>query len=229
MTVRPLRVALTGGIATGKSSCLSKFASLGVPTIDADVLAREAVRPGTPALGAIVARFGPGMLQPDGQLDRTALGRLVFADAAARRDLEAIVHPPVYAAIQTWFARNDAGGRIAEGVRPGFRQTGQTPSLIRPPASFLVADVPLLYETGHAGDFDRVVVAACRPDQQLERLMARAGVSEAEARQRIATQLPIGDKARRADYVIDTSGDMTGTDRQVVEVFERLRGQAGGM
>lgn len=152
-------------------------------------------------------------MQPDGTLDRDALGRIVFADAAARRDLEAIIHPLVYAAIQ-------------EGIENPSGQRGATLS-----QAFSITDIPLLYETGHAEDFDRVVVAACRSDQQLQRLMARNGLDEAEARRRIGTQLPIEEKAKRADYVIDTSGSLTDTDRQVVEVWERLRADAvlGGL
>jgi dephospho-CoA kinase len=214
----PRRVGLTGGIASGKSYCLARFADLGVPTIDADVLARDAVAPGTAALAAIVARFGRGILQPDGRLDRNALGRRVFADAAARHDLERIVHPVVHAAIGNWFAQTetDTGSRFPEGVR-------ETDSRCR--FSFAIADVPLLYETGREADFDGgVIVAVCTPEQQLERLLARGGLSEAEARQRIGAQQPLAEKARRADYVIDTSGTKDVTDRQVVDVFERLSG-----
>ncbi len=209
----PIRVALTGGIATGKSHCLRAFAALGVQTLDSDVLAREAVAPGTAGLAAVIARFGQHLLQPDGTLDRGALGRIVFADAAARRDLEAIIHPLVYAAIQ-------------ERIENPSGQRGTPLS-----QTFSITDIPLLYETGHAEDFDRVVVSACRPDQQLQRLMARNGLDEAEARRRIGTQLPIEEKAKRADYVIDTSGSLTDTDRQVVEVWERLRADAvlGGL
>jgi dephospho-CoA kinase len=203
-------VALTGGIGSGKSTCLRRFADLGVPTIDADVLARAAVAPGTPGLQKVVERFGEGVLQPTGELDREALGRLVFADAGARHDLEAIVHPAVYRAIADWFER------CAQGLAG--------PSTRRPGVA--VADIPLLYETGHERDVDRVVVAACRPDQQLTRLMARDGLPESEARRRIAAQIPLGLKADRADYVIDTSGSLDDTHRQVIEVWERLRAES---
>jgi dephospho-CoA kinase len=203
----PMRVALTGGIATGKSHCLRAFAALGVRTLDSDVLAREAVAPGTAGLEAVLGRFGRGLVQPDGTLDRAALGRIVFADSTARHDLEAIIHPLVYATIQ---AHVGSPSRQPDAANPGV---------------FSIADIPLLYESGHAQDFDRVVVAACRPDQQLQRLMARDGLSEDDARRRIATQWPIDVKVGRADYVIDTSGPLTDTDRQVVEVFERLRAE----
>ena len=195
----PLRVALTGGIATGKSYCLAQFAQLGVPVIDSDQIAREVVGPGTPGLAAIRDRFGAAILQSDGTLDRRALGRIVFSDIVARRDIEAIVHPAVYRAIDAWFDK-----MTSEVVLIG------------------IADVPLLYETGHEREFDRVIVAACSVAQQLERLLARGDLSPEEARQRIEIQLPIKDKADRADYVIDTSRTMAETDRQVVDVWERL-------
>ena len=201
-----LRVALTGGIATGKSYCLERFSRLGVPVIDADVLAREALAPGTPGLKAAAARFGPSVLDPAGALDRTALARVVFADAAAREDLEAIVHPLVYRRIKDWFGALE---RSPGPSGPGFE------------AQLGIADVPLLYETGHEHDFDRVIVAACPPEQQIARLLAR-GLSPEEARQRLAAQWPIDEKRRRADHVIDTSGPLEQTDRQVAEILEKL-------
>jgi len=199
----PLRVALTGGIATGKSACLERFAARGAETLDADLVARAVVAPGESALAAIVDRFGKGFRRPDGSLDRAALGRLIFADEAARRDLEAIIHPAVYAAVETWFADLGRG-------RADQRAIG-------------IVAIPLLFETGRNRDFDRVVVAACRPDQQLARLMARDGLDEQAARQRIAAQLPLDDKVRRADFVIDTSGTLTDTVARTDEVWERLR------
>jgi dephospho-CoA kinase len=191
-----LRVALTGGIATGKSRCLSVLRALGVPTIDGDQLAREVVAPGTTGLHAIVDRFGGDVLTPEGTLNRDALGALVFADTLARHDLEAIIHPRVYAAITQWFVALEA------------------------PAG--VADVPLLYETERESDFDVVIVAACAPAQQLERLMARNGLSVAEAQARIAAQWPLADKVARADHVIDTSGTLEQTDANTRAVWERI-------
>jgi dephospho-CoA kinase len=190
-----LRVALTGGIATGKSYCLSQFARLGVPVIDADHIARDVVQAGSPALEAVVRRFGPAVQRPDGELDRPALAHLVFGDAAARAELEAILHPLVYAAIDAWY-----GGLTSR---------------------FAIADIPLLYETGREIDFACCVVAACRADQQLERMRQR-GYSAADATARLSAQLPIAEKARRADYLIDTSGAFEETDRQVVRVYEEL-------
>lgn len=193
-----LRVALTGGIATGKSFCTARFAALGVPVIDADVLAREAVAPGSAGLAAVAARFGGGVLRPDGALDRAALGALVFADRTARADLEAIVHPEVYRRINAWFAAHPAGTRCA------------------------IADIPLLYETGHDHDFERVIVCACDPAEQLRRLIARDGLPAEAARARLAAQWPIGEKAARADYVIWTDRGFAATEEQVRRVFEAL-------
>ena len=192
------RVALTGGIATGKSFCLGRFAALGVPTIDADQLAREAVAPGTPALEAIRARFGAAVIRDDGTLDRQALGAIVFAEDSARADLEAIIHPEVYRRISLWLANQPRGTRVA------------------------IADIPLLFETGHEHDFDCVIVAACEPDEQLRRLMHRDALPVEAARARLAAQWPIGEKIRRADYVIHTDGSHLETERQVAEVLHRL-------
>jgi dephospho-CoA kinase len=205
LTHRPLRVALTGGIATGKSHCLAGFARLGADVVDADVLAREVVAPGTPGFAAVVARFGRGILTRDGDIDRAALGSLVFADEIARRDLESIVHPAVYA-------------EIDKRHRESFSKNRKTT-----PGVVFIADIPLLYETGREGDFDRVIVAACRPEQQIERMKAR-GLTETEARQRLASQWPVEEKRRRADYAIDTSGTIEATDEQIRDVWRRLRG-----
>lgn len=195
-----LKVCLTGGIATGKTYCLRRFAGHGAPVVDADRLARDAVAPGSETLDAIVARFGRAIVAPDGALDRGRLAALVFADAGARRDLEAIVHPVVYRAIAEWFA-----GLEAEGRRLG------------------IADIPLLFETGHAEDFDRVVVAACPPDTQVRRLIERNGLAEAEARRRLAAQWPIAEKRRAADFVIDTGGTPAETDARVDTIWAALQ------
>lgn len=194
------RVALTGGIACGKSYVRAQFEALGVPTIDADALARDAVAPGTAGLAAVVARFGQEVLHADGTLNRQYLARIVFGDAQAREGLEAIVHPEVRDATDRWFAALDAEE-----------------------FSFAIADIPLLYEVGRDRDFDAVVVVACDPDTQRRRLSARDGISDAEARQRIGAQLPIGQKVRRADYVVLTDGTYEETDRQVATVLDRLR------
>ena len=193
-----LRAALTGGIATGKSFCLSRFAALGAAVIDADVLARDAVSAGSPGLAEIARRFGPGVLQADGLVDRGVLGRLVFSDRAARADLEAIVHPHVYRQISEWFANLPSGTRLA------------------------LADIPLLFETGHEHDFERVVVCACDPAEQFRRLVSRDGLTAEDARARLDAQWPIAEKMRRADYVIRTDGTFAETEAQVRTIYELL-------
>jgi dephospho-CoA kinase len=193
------RVALTGGIATGKSYVLDRFRRNGVACLDADELAHGVMSAGTEATAAIAARFGAGVLAADGSVDRATLGPIVFADAAARKDLEAIVHPAVYRA-------------IAAGVR-AFELTGGYP--------FVVVDVPLLYETGAEKDFDRVIVTVCPPEVQLARLRER-GMSESDARQRLAAQWPTERKATRADFVIRTHGTFEETNAQVERVIDAL-------
>jgi dephospho-CoA kinase len=193
-----LRVVLTGGIATGKSYCLHRFAAHGVATIDADLLARQAVEPNTPGLRAIVERFGSSILEADGSLNRPALGGVVFGDPKARAALEAIVHPEVYRRIRDWLANLPSGTRIA------------------------MADISLVFETGHNHDFDQVVVAACGPEEQVRRVMARDHLSDADARARIAAQWPVEEKAKRASWVIRTDAAFAETDRQIDETYHAL-------
>ena len=193
-----IKVALTGGIATGKSYVLDQFRKRGVACLDADALVHGVQAAGTEATAAIAARFGPDVLTPDGAVDRRKLGPMVFEDTAARRDLEAIVHPAVYRA-------------IAAGLR-GFELIGDP---------LAVVDVPLLYETGGEKDFDRVVVTACPPDSQMARLVKR-GFTEEAARQRLAAQWPTEKKTSRADFVIRTDGTLEDTDRQVEQVYRAL-------
>jgi dephospho-CoA kinase len=193
-----LKIALTGGIATGKSYVLEQFRRRGVPILDADALAHGVMVAGTEATAAIAARFG-NVIGEDGAVDRTKLGPIVFADDSARRDLEAIVHPAVYRAITV-------------GLRAFERLGG---------AALAVVDVPLLYESGHAADFDRVIVTVSPGEIQLQRLRAR-GLTEQAARQRLAAQLPGDEKAARADFIIRTDGTFEDTDRQVEAVLRAL-------
>ncbi len=195
------RVALTGGIATGKTHVLRRLAAAGIPAVDADELAHAVIQRGTPAWTAIARRFGREILDTAGEVDRRKLGAVVFADSEARRALEAIIHPEVYRAIERWFA----------GVAA------------RHEAVVAVADIPLLYETGHESDFDQVVVTACDPETQVRRMMARDGVTEAEARQRLAAQLPIEAKVTRADHVIRTDGTIEDTNGQVEDLVAGWR------
>jgi dephospho-CoA kinase len=195
-----LKVALTGGIATGKSHVLEQFRQRGVPCLDADMLTHGVTAPGTEATAAIAARFGPGILAADGAVDRAKLAPIVFADASARRDLEAIVHPAVYRA-------------IAAGMR-AFELIGDDP--------FAIVAIPLLYETGAEKDFDKVIVTACAPEKQIARLVDR-GLTDAAARQRLAAQWPTEKKTARADFVIDTDGSLEETNAQVDAVARALQ------
>lgn len=194
-----LKVALTGGIATGKSHVLQELRRRGVPCLDADEMAHAVTMAGTDATREIVRRFGAGVLDSTGAVDRKKLAAVVFEDASARRDLEAIVHPAVYQAIA-------AGLRAIEGADG-------------PPLA--VVDIPLLYETGRAAEFDKVIATTCRADVQRTRLIAR-GLTAEEARQRLEAQLPSEDKANRSDYVIRTDGTLADTAAQVEQVLAEL-------
>src|SRR5262245_13592878 len=193
-----LKVALTGGIATGKSYILERFQRHGVPALDADALVHGIEAAGTEATAAIAARFGD-VLAPDGSVDRARLGPIVFADPSARRDLEAIVHPAVYRAIEA-------------GLR-GFELTGAYP--------FCVVDVPLLFETGGNDRFDRVIVAACGRQTQIARLVAR-GLTEDMARQRLDAQWATEKKIEKADFVVRTDGTFEDTNEQVDAIRAKL-------
>jgi len=198
-----LRVGLTGGIATGKSYVAERLASRGIPVIDADVIAREVVAPGTPGHAAVLARFGPAVVASNGQLDRKALGDIVFNDEAARRDLEGIIHPAVRARVDAWF------GDLARGGAP----VG-------------LAVIPLLFETGREADFDIVAVTTCNDAEQERRLMGRDRSTREAARARIAAQWPQADKLARAHYVIRTDGAFAETDRLVDELYRAFMADA---
>ncbi|MCA0297117.1 MAG: dephospho-CoA kinase [Actinobacteria bacterium] len=188
-----LLIGLTGGIGSGKSTVAELLAERGAVVIDADLLAREVVEPGTPGLAAVVERFGEGVLRSDGALDRPALGRLVFADPDARRDLEAIVHPAVRA-------------RAAELTAAA------------PPGAVVVQVIPLLAETGQAASFDLVVVVDVAPEVQLARVRARDGLDADEARARVRAQAGREERLAFADIIIDNSG----TPAELLAQVERL-------
>ena len=198
-------IGLTGGIATGKSTATAFLREAGIPVIDADEVARAVVEPGQPALAELAAAFGPSILLPGGSLDRKRLGDLVFGDAAARQRLNAITHPYIHQAI---------------GV--------QTEALAATGTQFIVLDVPLLFESGMDRDVDRVWVVAASAAQQLARLMERDALSEAEARRRIESQMPLADKIRRADAVIDNSGSREATRTRLRYLLEALPDKGGG-
>jgi len=194
------KVALTGGIGTGKTYVRTRFQELGVPAIDADAVVHDALGPGTAVTARVAERFGPGVLTPDGAVDRPRLAAIVFADDLAREDLEGLVHPHVFAVIMDWFAR------LPEGRKPGWA----------------IADIPLLFETRREVWFDKVIVAACAPDEQIRRVMARDDSLEGDARARLRAQWPIADKVARADFVVWTDRGFDETDRQVAEVYRAL-------
>ena len=191
-----VRVGLTGGIASGKSLVAAELAARGATIIDADVLAREVVEPGTPALAAIIERFGADVVQ-DGQLDRARLAQIVFADPLARRDLERIVHPAVRA-------------RAAELER----DAGD--------AAVVVHVIPLLIETGQQENFDLVVTVDADHETQVQRLMARNGFTRAEAEARIAAQASREERTLVADVVLDNTGSVTQLREQIDALWAEL-------
>ena len=195
-----LLVGLTGGIATGKSTVDAVLRGLGAVIIDADVLAREVVEPGEPALAEIAAEFGPTVLGPGGRLDRKALGAIVFADPARRRTLEAMTHPRM---------RERLLRRIDELTAEHFR-------------GLVFYDAAVLIESGSHLMMDRLVVVIADEATQIARLMARDGIGGDEALRKIRSQMPLAEKAKLADYVIDNSGDRATTEAEVRRVFEAL-------
>ena len=194
------RIGLTGGLACGKSTIAAWLAEAGAHIIDADLLAREIVRPGTPALEAIVAHFGPQILNPQGVLDRAALGRRVFADALARAWLEALLHPAIRVAMIA------ASARIAAAH----------------PDALIVWVVPLLVEGGYGALVDQVVVVDCLPEQQIARVKARSDWSDAQIRAVLAAQCDRATRLAAADVVIDNSGPPAAAHRQLREYLATL-------
>lgn len=197
-------VGLTGGIATGKSAFASALRALGVPVIDADKLARAAVARGTPGLAAVAAAFGPEVIGPDGELDRRGMAARVFADPAARARLEAIIHPAVRALCRAELARLDAGGH-----------------------ALAVYDVPLLYEAGLEREVDVAVVVWAPREAQIARLAARDGLDGAAAEARLAAQLPVDEKAARADAVVVNDGPPAALADKAARLLADLRGGLG--
>jgi len=191
-------IGLTGGIGTGKSTVSAMLRGLGAAVVDADEGARAVVEPGTPGLRAVAEEFGPGVLAPDGRLDRAALAEIVFRDPERRARLNAITHPLVGA----WAAE-----RTADAIVRGAR--------------IVVHDVPLLFENQRQGQFERVILVYA-PDEVAVRRLLEKGMTEEQARARIAAQMPIEEKRRLADYVVDNSDGLPDTDRQVRELWRQL-------
>jgi dephospho-CoA kinase len=196
-------IGLTGGIATGKSTFAAALRDLGCPVIDADRLARRVVEPGTPALAAIDTAF-PGVLGADGSLDRKALGARVFGDDAARRRLEAITHPAIRAAMVSETAQLGAAGH-----------------------DLVFYDTPLLYEVGLDEAMALVVVVWAPRETQLRRLAARDGLTPVEAEARLRAQLPVDEKAARADVVIENPDETVPLGPKAVRLVTALRAGLG--
>ena len=192
---RTFRVGLTGGIASGKSTVAQLFAALGVPVIDADVISRQVVAPGSPLLSQIAARFGAQILQSDGSLDRKALRAKVFSDSAARADLEGLTHPVIWEAIERQSANSDG--------------------------PYQLLAVPLLIEKHRDSSVDRVLVVDCDEALQIRRLQARDGTSLAEARKMLESQAPRAERLAAADDLIANSSGMAELRDQVERLHAR--------
>jgi dephospho-CoA kinase len=195
-----LRVGLTGSIAVGKSFVSEVLAELGCRVLDADETARDVVAPGSQGLRDLVTAFGPEILQPDGTLDRAKLGTLVFGDADKRAKVNSILHPFI-------IARQDERLREWESIDPG---------------GVAVVDAALMIESGGYKRFDKVVVVHCRPEVQLQRVMARNNLSREEAERRIAAQMSQEEKKKFADYLIDTSDGFEAARKRTAEVYGEL-------
>ncbi|CAB4963042.1 unannotated protein [freshwater metagenome] len=196
-----VRVGLTGGIASGKSTVSAILAELGAVVIDADAIAREVVAQGTPGLEAVVAEFGPGLLTPGGDLDRPAMGALVFADAGARKRLEAIIHPLVHR-------------RSAE-----LEAAAEADAVV-------VHDIPLLAEVGRAGSFDAVIVVDAPTEVQVARMVGDRGWTREDAESRIAAQASREERLSIATHVVDNTGSLEDLRRRVEDVYAELAARA---
>jgi len=192
---------LTGGIASGKSTVAAMFRELGAQVIDADKIGHEMLLPSSPAHREVVAAFGKEILNPTGEIERRRLGPLVFADPAKLQQLNRILHPRIIERVDQLAAEYEAQN----------------------PHAVILVDAALIYETGIGGRFVKMIVAWCRPEQQIERFMAKAGVSREEAERRVASQMPAEEKRRRADFVIDCSGSLAETRRQAEQLYPTLQ------
>ena len=190
-----LRIGLTGNIAVGKSCISARFAELGAAVIDADRVSRELMKPGAPLYFRVAEAFGPNILFSDGTIDRRRLGGVVFASEEKRRLLESIAHPAIRDAISLEIAKKEKISNV------------------------VIVEAALLVETGGYKEYDRLIVAACPPATQIARLIIRDGLTEREAKARIAAQMPMDEKVSFADYVIDTSGSLESTLEQVDVIY----------
>jgi dephospho-CoA kinase len=197
-----LKIAITGGAGTGKSTVARMFKELGAEVLDADAIAREAVAVGAPAWAELRRLYGAEFFHENGELNRSRLAQVVFADPEARRRLDRLIHPRVEAELQA---------RVEELARRG--------------AALVLVEVPLLFETGREAAFDRVIVVAAPEADQIRRLRARDHRGEAEIRGILAAQWPLADKVARGDYVVDNGGELRSTDQQVKNIWGDLKNQ----
>ncbi len=194
-------IGLTGGIASGKTTVGRMLRDLGAPVVDADLIARQVVEPGTPGYADVVREFGPEVVLPDGQLDRKRLGEIVFADKARRRILEAITHPRIAIAAQAETARHAAAGEPV-----------------------VIYEAALIVENRIHEALAGLIVVKAHPEQQVERAMKRDGIPEEQARARVASQLPLARKLEVATHIVDNTGTLDETRAQVARLWSELRG-----
>jgi dephospho-CoA kinase len=196
-----LRVGLTGGIASGKSTVGRMFVDLGCHLLDSDQLTHELLEPGQAVHDSVVREFGTQIRAHDGTIDRRILGEIVFKDPESRQKLNSLVHPAVIQRQRDWLEQTAA----------------------HDPAGIAIVDAALMIEVGTYKNYDKIVVVTCRPEIQKQRLLERSGLTNEQIDARIRSQMPLSEKVNYADFVIDNSGDLPNTRRQVQEVNSRLR------
>ncbi|HYR91568.1 MAG TPA: dephospho-CoA kinase [Terriglobia bacterium] len=196
-----LRVGLTGGIATGKSTVGQMFVDLGCHLIDSDTIAHQLYEPGQPIYDAVVQAFGPRIVAPNGTIDRKILGEIVFNDPQSRAKLNSLLHPAIIQRQQEWL--REIEGKIPDGIG--------------------IVGATLMIEAGNYRNFDKLIVVSCSTEEQKRRLRQRSHLSEEQIEARLRSQMPTDEKVKYADYVIDSSGDLARTSNQVAEVNSRLR------
>ena len=199
-----LKVGLTGGIGTGKTTVARMFADLGCDVLDADSITRSLFAPGQPVNRAVVEAFGPTVVAPDGSINRAVLGELIFHDSALREKLNSIVHPAIIQRQAAW------GQEVAA----------------QDPRAIAIVEAALMVEVGTYRNYDKLIVVTCSPEIQRLRIKERSDLTDEQIESRIASQMPLDEKAKYADFVVDNSGTWENTRRQVEAVLEQLRGEA---
>ena len=199
-----LRVGLTGGIAAGKSTVSRMFEELGCKVIDSDIITRQLFQAGTPVNTTVAEAFGPDVVAADGSIDRKVLGEKVFGNPALRQKLNGLVHPHIKQRQNAFLAQVAAGDPHAIGI----------------------VDAALMVEVGTYKDYDALIVVTCSPEVQRRRFQERSSLTAEQMESRIASQMPMEEKAKVADFVIDNSADLDATRRQVEDVYRRLRARA---